>query len=225
MKPIATDFGPVALPPTDPRYVDGAPSVPLPRFTGLKFDAARKRLQNAGFQVADQPTPINSYASKGSVVGTTPKDNAVPGFLITINTSNGVAPAPVYYPRRTPEAPPPPPPPPEAPPPPPPPPDANVINIPGLPPIFLAPPPPPPPEFLPPPPPPAPPPPGPPPPAPPPPAPTRRRLRHPPARRCRLRHPPARRCLDLGRLVCASSGTAPDSTLSELCGQTTPEDP
>ncbi len=140
MSPIADDFGPVSMPPTDPRYVNGAPTVPLPRITGLKLDAARKRLQDAGFQVADQPSPVDSYLSKGSIVGTSPKDKAVPGFLITINTSNGVAPAPVYYPPAPPEAPPPPPP--HAPPPPP---DANVINIPGLPPIFLPPPPPPPP--------------------------------------------------------------------------------
>jgi hypothetical protein len=142
MKPIANDFGPVSMPPTDPRYVNGAPTVPLPSITGLKFDAARKRLQDAGFQVADQPSPVDSYLSKGSIVGTTPKGKAVPGFLVTINTSNGVSPAPVYYPPRRPEAPPPPP---EVPAPPPPPPDANVINIPGLPPIFLPAPAPPPP--------------------------------------------------------------------------------
>ena len=146
MQPIANDFGPVVMPPTDPRYVDGAPAVPLPSITGLKFDAARKKLQDAGFQVADQPSPVDSYLSKGSIVGTTPKDKAIPGFLITINTSNGVAPAPVYYPPSRPNVPPPPPP--DAAPPP----DPNVINIPGLPPIFL--PAPPPPEPAPPPPPP-----------------------------------------------------------------------
>ncbi len=138
MKPIATDFGPVSLPPTDRRYVDGAPTKPLPSITGLSVDSARKRLQDAGFQVADQPTPVNSYASTGSVVGTTPKDKAVPGWLVTINTSNGIAPAPMYYPPRPPSDAPPPPPP-DAPPP-----DPNVINIPGLPPFMLPAPPPPP---------------------------------------------------------------------------------
>ncbi|RDH77453.1 PASTA domain-containing protein [Mycolicibacterium moriokaense] len=138
MKPVANDLGPVSMPPTDPRYVNGAPTVRLPSITGLKFDAARKRLQDAGFQVADQPSPVDSYLSKGSIVGTSPKDKAVPGFLITINTSNGVAPPPVYVAPRPSDAPPPPPP--EAPPPP----DPNVINVPGLPPIFLPPPPPPP---------------------------------------------------------------------------------
>jgi membrane peptidoglycan carboxypeptidase len=149
MKPIAEDLGPVSMPPTDPRYVDGAPTVKLPSITGLKFDAARKRLQDAGFQVADQPSPVDSYLSKGAIVGTSPKDKAVPGFLITINTSNGVSPAPVYYPPRAPEAPPPPPPDAALLPPPP-----DVVNPFGLPP-FLLPPPPPPPE-------PPPPPPGPP---------------------------------------------------------------
>ena len=179
MNPIADDFGPVAMPPTDPRYVDGGPGSEVPSVTGLKLDAARKRLQDAGFQVADQPTPINSYSSRGAVVGTTPKGRTIPGSIITINTSNGIAagagvchrllarrPGPTAA---TPALPPPPP-------------DVNIIKIPGLPPITLpapAPPPPPPlpppgpppPVEAPPPPPPPPPPPGPPPPGPlPPPA-------------------------------------------------------
>ncbi|MDX1882282.1 transglycosylase/D,D-transpeptidase PonA2 [Mycolicibacterium sp. 120270] len=141
MKPIADELGPVSMPPTAPRYVDGAPTVPLPSIKGLKFDAARKKLQDAGFQVADQPSPVDSYLSKGTIVGTTPKDRAVPGFLVTINTSTGVAPY-EYYPSRPSDGPPPP----QAPPPPPT--DGNVVNIPGLPPIFIpGQPPPPPPPF------------------------------------------------------------------------------
>jgi membrane peptidoglycan carboxypeptidase len=148
MNPIADDFGPVVMPPTDPRYVDGGPGSEVPSVTGLKLDAARKRLQDAGFQVADQPTPVNNSASKGAVVGTTPRGRTIPGSIITINTSTGYVPPPVFVP------------PPGAPPPPgePPPPPENVILIPGLPPITIpgmAPPPPPPP-----PPPPEPPPPG-----------------------------------------------------------------
>jgi membrane peptidoglycan carboxypeptidase len=138
MKPIADHFGPVALPPTDPRYVDGGPGSEVPSVTGLKLDAARKKLQDAGFQVAEYPTAVNSSASKGSVVGTTPSGRTIPGSIITINTSTGYVPPPVVVP------------PPAAPPPPgAPPPDANVILIPGLPPITVpapAPPPPPPPE-------------------------------------------------------------------------------
>jgi alkylation response protein AidB-like acyl-CoA dehydrogenase len=128
MKPIARDFGPVALPPTDPRYVNGAAGSEIPSVTGLKLDAAIKRVRDAGFQVPDLPTPVNSYLSKGAVAGTTPKGKTIPGSIVTINTSNGIAPPQVYYPPAPPPAAPPPP---EAPPPPP---DVNVINIPGLPP-------------------------------------------------------------------------------------------
>ncbi|WP_099245342.1 penicillin-binding protein, partial [Mycobacterium sp. shizuoka-1] len=90
LKPVATDFGPVVLPPTDPRYVDGGPGSTVPSVTGLSFDAARKRLRDAGFQVGDLPTPVNSFSSRGAVVGTTPTGKTIPGSIITINTSNGI---------------------------------------------------------------------------------------------------------------------------------------
>lgn len=150
MSRLATAFGPVSLPPTDPRYVNGAPGIGLPNVVGLNFEAAKQRIKAAGFQVADQPTPVNSTLVQGSIVGTTPTGTALRGSIITINTSNGIAPAPPPVYRAPPEmdytggegdnAPPPPPP--EDPPPP----GYNVIEIPGLPPItipVMAPPPPP----------------------------------------------------------------------------------
>ncbi len=150
MKPVATDFGDVHLPPTDPRYVDGAPGGRVPSVSGLNVDAARQRLKDAGFQVADQPTSVNSGEPYGAVVGTTPSGQTFPGSIITINTSNGIPPAPpprpverepIREPIREPDSGPSSPgPPPQV--------DAPVIQIPGLPPItlpMLAPPPPPPP--------------------------------------------------------------------------------
>ena len=141
MKPIANDFGEVHLPPTDPLYVDGAPGGRVPSVSGLKVDEARQRLADAGFQVAEQPTSVNSSASYGTVVGTTPNGQTFPGSVITINMSNGIAPAP---PPRPVEVPPPNVPdggpPPEV--------GTTVVEIPGLPPItvpLLGPPPPPPP--------------------------------------------------------------------------------
>jgi len=138
MMPIATNFGEVTLPPTDPRYVDGAPGGRVPSVAGLTQDTARQRLREAGFQVADQATPVNSASRYGTVVGTSPSGQTVPGSIITIQISNGIAP-------------PPPPPPPNAPPGLPPPVGQTVIEIPGLPPITVpvlgpppAPPPPPP---------------------------------------------------------------------------------
>jgi membrane peptidoglycan carboxypeptidase len=141
MKPITPDT--VELPPTDPRYVDGAPGSRVPTISGMNQDLARERLKDAGFQVADQATPVNSVTPAGTVVGTSPTGQTVPGSIITIQVSNGI--------------PPPPPPPPPGMPPLPPGMDPNalpapigstVVMIPGLPPItvpVLGPPPPPPP--------------------------------------------------------------------------------
>jgi membrane peptidoglycan carboxypeptidase len=131
--------GDVQLPPTDPRYVDGAPGSKVPSIAGMSQDLARQRLRDAGFQVAEQATPVNSVSPAGAVVGSSPTGQTVPGSIITIQVSNGIAP-------------PPPPPPPGMPPL-----DPNnplaaigstVVQIPGLPPItvpVLGPPPPPPP--------------------------------------------------------------------------------
>jgi membrane peptidoglycan carboxypeptidase len=144
MMPIANNFGPVVLPPTDPRYVDGAPGSRVPSVAGMNESTARQRLRDAGFQVANESTPVNSTAPYGAVVGTSPNGQTVPGSIITIQISNGIPPAP-------------PPPPPGAIPGVPPPVGQTVVQIPGLPPItvpVLGPPPPPPPPGLPPPPPP-----------------------------------------------------------------------
>jgi membrane peptidoglycan carboxypeptidase len=136
MKPITPDT--VALPPVDPRYVDGAPGSKVPSVAGMNEALARQRLREAGFQVADQSNPVNSASPAGSVVGTSPSGQTVPGSIVTIQVSNGIAPAPpppIGIPGLDPNAPPP-----EV--------GSTVINIPGLPPItvpVLGPPPPPPP--------------------------------------------------------------------------------
>ena len=137
MKPIATSFGEVKLPPTDPRYVDGSPASRVPAVTGLDVDAARQRIKEAGFQVNDQTNSVNSSAKYGEVVGTSPAGQTIPGSVVTIQISNGIPPAPPppMYPEGGggPAGGPPPPV------------GSQVIDIPGLPPItipLLAPPPP-----------------------------------------------------------------------------------
>ena len=143
MTPIADDFGEVNLPPTDPRYVDGAPGSRIPNISGMGQESAREELRASGFQVADQVSMVNSTSPAGTVIGTSPSGQIVPGIIVTLLVSNGVAPPP----------PPPPSPPPGLPPPPPLPPGmpevgSTVVEIPGLPPItipVLVPPPPPPP--------------------------------------------------------------------------------
>jgi len=131
MTPLAEKFGTVALPPTDPRYVDGAPSSRIPNVSGMGQDRAREELRAAGFQVADGVNSVNSTSSAGTVVGTSPSGQIVPGIIVTLLVSNGVAPPP----------PPPPSPPPGAPPPPGVPgmPEigSTVVEIPGLPPITI----------------------------------------------------------------------------------------
>ncbi len=134
MKPIATNFGDVKLPPTDPRYVDGSPASRVPAVTGLDVDVARQRIKEAGFQVNDQTNPVNSSAKYGEVVGTSPAGQTIPGSVVTIQISNGIPPAPPppMFPEGGPGGPPPPV-------------GSQVIEIPGLPPItipLLAPPPP-----------------------------------------------------------------------------------
>ena len=62
MKPIANNFGEVRLPPTDPRYVDGAPGSRVPSVSGMTQELARQRLKEAGFQVADQASSVNSVS-------------------------------------------------------------------------------------------------------------------------------------------------------------------
>lgn len=141
MKPIATNFGPVALPPTDPRYVDGGPGSNVPSVSGLTVDAARQRIKDAGFQVADGTSSVNSSSRAGTVVGTNPSGQTIPGSIVTIQVSNGIAPAPPPPSYSVPSIP-------SLPGGPPPPIGQTVVEIPGLPPItvpVLGPPPPPPP--------------------------------------------------------------------------------
>ena len=149
LTPIAEDFGEVSLPPTDPRFVDGAPSSRIPNISGMGQDSARERLRSSGFQVADQVSMVNSTSPAGTVIGTSPSGQIVPGMIVTILVSNGVAPPPPPPPSSPPGVPPPPLPPgmPEV--------GSTVVEIPGLPPItipVLIPTPPPPPEGQPPPP-------------------------------------------------------------------------
>jgi membrane peptidoglycan carboxypeptidase len=92
MKPITPED--VSLPPTDPKYVDGAPGSRVPSVSGMSPDMARQRLKDAGFQVADQSTPVNSVSPAGSLVGTSPTGQTVPGSIITLQVSNGIPPPP-----------------------------------------------------------------------------------------------------------------------------------
>lgn len=93
MMPIANNYGPTHLPPTDPKYVRGSQNAQVPDVAGLNQSAATTRLQEAGFTVNAVTTPAE--ARQGTVTGSSPSGSAVPGSAITIFVSDGsVRPAP-----------------------------------------------------------------------------------------------------------------------------------
>ncbi|MFT4044769.1 MAG: penicillin-binding protein [Gordonia sp. (in: high G+C Gram-positive bacteria)] len=87
MKPVATKFGPVSLPPADPQYLNGNDRGRIPNVSGLAASAATARLQAAGFKV--NQLDVDSKRPQGTVVFTAPSDAAMPGSTITIYVSNG----------------------------------------------------------------------------------------------------------------------------------------
>lgn len=87
VKPVATKFGPVRLPPVDPRYMAGSDRGRIPSVSGLPASAATSRLQAAGFKV--NQLDVDSNRPQGTVVFTAPSDSAMPGSVVTIYVSNG----------------------------------------------------------------------------------------------------------------------------------------
>ncbi|NED59719.1 PASTA domain-containing protein, partial [Streptomyces sp. SID10244] len=87
IKPVATKFGPVNLPPTDPRFMAGNDRGRIPSVSGLRASDATSRLQRAGFKV--NQLDVDSNRPQGTVVFTAPSDSAMPGSVVTIYVSNG----------------------------------------------------------------------------------------------------------------------------------------
>ncbi len=94
MKPIANNFGDVRLPPTDPRYVDGAPGSGCPASPGMTQDAGAPATQGGRLPGRRPGQPGQQHGAAGDVVGTSPTGQTIPGSIITIQTSNGIPPAP-----------------------------------------------------------------------------------------------------------------------------------
>ncbi|MDV7102176.1 penicillin-binding protein [Gordonia amicalis] len=87
VKPVATKFGPVRLPPIDREYWNGSDRGRIPQVSGLTASEATSRLQRAGFKVNE--LEVDSGRPKGTVVFTAPSDSAMPGSTVTIYVSNG----------------------------------------------------------------------------------------------------------------------------------------
>jgi membrane peptidoglycan carboxypeptidase len=90
MKPLMDGQPVLPLPPTDPRYLDGAPVAQIPDVVGKPENEARDILQKAG-RVSSIETTDNA-ADRGTVVGQNPQGQALPGETILLTVSSGDAP-------------------------------------------------------------------------------------------------------------------------------------
>lgn len=87
MGPIATNYGPVALPAPDPAYQRGKSSSALPDVEGMSQSAATSVLTSAGFQVNSQFVS-GTGRPYGTVIGLD-GGTGVPGSTVTIRVSDG----------------------------------------------------------------------------------------------------------------------------------------
>ncbi|GGB35537.1 penicillin-binding protein [Gordonia jinhuaensis] len=85
--PVANSFGPTALPPTTPRYVNGGANAQVPDVNGMTVDDATAKIRAAGFKV--ETNTVQGSAAAGTVVSTSPSTSAIPGATITLNVSDG----------------------------------------------------------------------------------------------------------------------------------------
>lgn len=87
MGPIASNFGPITLPPLDQKYVRGSAGDQVPDMVGMTESAATSLLQNAGFKVTVSLT--SSPSARGTATATAPSGAALPGSTITLYISDG----------------------------------------------------------------------------------------------------------------------------------------
>jgi len=91
MKPVIDGFGPVSMPPTDPKYLNGSGAGNVPNLVGIASTDAVKQLSELGFKVT-QTSQANGSV-QGTVVGQSLSGPSAPGATITLYVSTGRAPA------------------------------------------------------------------------------------------------------------------------------------
>jgi len=91
MKPVIDSFGPVSMPPTDPKYLNGSGAGNVPDVVGIASTDAVKQLSELGFEVT-QTSQANGSV-QGTVVGQSLTGPSAPGATITLYVSTGRAPA------------------------------------------------------------------------------------------------------------------------------------
>ncbi|HEY0815760.1 MAG TPA: transglycosylase domain-containing protein [Pseudonocardia sp.] len=90
MKPLLDGQPVLPLPPTDPRYLNGAPVAQVPDVVGKPLNDARAILTRAGRTSSVETT--DNAADRGTVVGQNPQGQALPGETILLTVSSGKAP-------------------------------------------------------------------------------------------------------------------------------------
>jgi len=90
MKPIINSFGPVALPPTDPKYLDGTGTRTVPNVLGIAASDATQQLRAFGFNVTE--TSQANGTTQGTVVNQSITGSSAPGTTVVLTVSTGHAP-------------------------------------------------------------------------------------------------------------------------------------
>jgi len=90
MKPIINSFGPVALPPTDPKYLDGTGTRTVPNVIGIAASDATQQLRAFGFNVTE--TSQANGTTQGTVVNQSITGSSAPGTTVVLTVSTGHAP-------------------------------------------------------------------------------------------------------------------------------------
>ncbi|MEO9220319.1 MAG: transglycosylase domain-containing protein, partial [Mycobacteriaceae bacterium] len=90
MKPIIGDYGPVVLPPTDPKYLNGSGAGTVPNIVGISASDASKQLSDLGFKVTQTSQANGSI--RGTVIGQSITGPSTPGATVTLTVSTGQAP-------------------------------------------------------------------------------------------------------------------------------------
>ncbi len=92
VKPILEGQPVLPLPPPEDRYLQGGAETQVPDVVGRAEDDARAELAAAGWQASTRS--VDNLASRGTVLGQTPRGTALPGETIVLQISSGSVPAP-----------------------------------------------------------------------------------------------------------------------------------
>ena len=90
MKPLLDPLPPLALPAVEERFLEGGEESDIPDVIGDSENEAREELEDAGWRVSVRE--VDNAADRGTVVGQSPRESALPGETVEISVSSGEAP-------------------------------------------------------------------------------------------------------------------------------------